>query len=144
MAHGGVGGGFVLFVRGGRLCFTYNYVTEREFSIVADTDLPAGRHALGLEFSPTGPAEVRSGRGTPGNLRLFVDGQCVGGGELPVTIPLVLGGGLSIGADLDAPVTGAYDAPFPFTGKLDKVVYDVSGERVVDHEGDIRAALVRD
>jgi arylsulfatase len=37
-------------------------------------------------------------------------------------------------------VTPAYDAPFPFAGGIiDKVVVDVSGERYLDHEAQVRA-----
>jgi hypothetical protein len=36
-----------------------------------------------------------------------------------------------------------YEAPFAFTGQIDRVVYDISGEHVVDHEAEIRVALAR-
>ena len=83
--------------------------------MVSTTPVPAGRHALSFA------------------------------GELPVTVPLALGlaAGISVGADAGAPVTDEYEAPFPFTGRLEKVVYDVSGEHVVDHEAEIRMALAR-
>jgi hypothetical protein len=40
-------------------------------------------------------------------------------------------------------VTDAYQAPYPFTGVLQRVVYDVSGKHITDHETEIRAALAR-
>ena len=40
-------------------------------------------------------------------------------------------------------MTDEYEPPFTFTGTLEKVVYDVSGEHVVDHEAEIRMALAR-
>jgi arylsulfatase len=74
-----------------------------------------------------------------------VDGEQVGSGELPVTIPIVMGlaAGVSVGLDAGAPVTQEYDAPFAFTGTIKRVVYDVSGDAVVDHEAEIRMALAR-
>jgi hypothetical protein len=36
-------------------------------------------------------SDVAHGRGAPGEARLFIDGEFVGGGELPVTIPLDIG-----------------------------------------------------
>lgn len=36
-----------------------------------------------------------------------------------------------------------YRPPFAFTGTIARVVYDVSGESVVDHEAEIRMALAR-
>ena len=85
------------------------------------------------------------GKGSPGTLTLFVDGKPVGNGELPVTIPLSMGlaSGVSVGADAGAPVTDEYAPPFAFAGKIEKVVYDISGKRIVDHEAEIRMALAR-
>ena len=58
-------------------------------------------------------------------------------------ISLGLAGGVSVGLDAGAPVTQEYQPPFAFTGTIARVVYDVSGERVVDHEAEIRIALAR-
>jgi arylsulfatase A-like enzyme len=145
VSQGGVDGGFTLFVQGGKLCYAYNYVADQYFQIVSDSDVPSGRHALSFEFEPTGEPEPLKGKGAPGKATLFVDGQPVGEGELPVTIPLALGlaAGISVGADAGAPVTDAYEPPFAFTGTLEKVVYDVSGEHVIDHETELRVALAR-
>jgi arylsulfatase len=40
-------------------------------------------------------------------------------------------------------VTTAYQTPFPFTGKLEQVVVDVSGEVIVDKEAEMRAIMAR-
>ena len=97
------------------------------------------------EFAPTGKPDPMKGKGSPGTLTLFVDGKPVGKGELPVTIPLSMGlaSGVSVGADAGAPVTDEYAPPFAFAGKIEKVVYDISGKRIVDHEAEIRMALAR-
>jgi arylsulfatase len=145
VSQGGVDGGFSFFVQGGRLRYTYNYVSQQRFQIVSDTAVPAGRHALSFEFVPTGPAAPLQGRGAPGTARLFIDGAPVGEGSLPVTIPLSMGlaSGVSVGSDAGAPVTDEYAPPFAFTGTLQKIVYDVSGAHVEDHEAEIRVALAR-
>jgi arylsulfatase A-like enzyme len=145
VSQGGVDGGFVFFVQSGKLRFSYNYVADQHFHVVSEGDVPAGRHALSFEFAPTGEAKPLEGIGTPGTITLLVDGQPAGGGELPVTIPLTLGlaAGVSVGADSGAPVSDEYEPPFAFTGTIEKVVYDLSGERVVDHEAEIRVALAR-
>jgi arylsulfatase len=145
VSQGGVDGGFSFYVRDGRLRYGYNYVADQRFDITSDVDVPTGRHALSMEFAPTGPPSPREGKGAPGTVTLFVDGQPVGSGELPVTVPIMLGlsSGVSIGADAGAPVIPDYPAPFRFTGTIERVVYDVSGEHIVDHEAEIRAALAR-
>ncbi len=144
VSQGGVGGGYSFFLARGRLCYAYNYVGEREFFVTSDAEVTSGWHALSVEFRPTGPADVRRGRGARGTIELLVDGKHAGRGELEVTIPLQLGGALVVGANSDSPITSRYAPPFPFTGKLEKVVYDVSGERVRDLEAEIRAALTID
>jgi arylsulfatase len=145
VSQGGVDGGFSFSIWDRKLRYTYNYVGQQRFQVVSDTEVPVGRHALSFEFEPTGPAEPLKGRGTPGRARLLVDGGLVGEGELPVTIPLLMGlaSGVSIGSDAGAPVTDEYAPPFAFTGVIEKVIYDISGEHVVDHEAEIRMALAR-
>jgi arylsulfatase len=144
VSQGGVDGGFTFFVQDGKLRYTYNYVADQLFEVVGDK-VPSGRHALSFEFEPTGEAKPLEGKGAPGKAKLFIDGKPAGGGELPVTIPLTMGlaAGVSIGLDAGAPVTDSYTAPFPFTGTIEKVIYDVSGAHVVDHEAEIRMALAR-
>jgi arylsulfatase A-like enzyme len=145
LSQGGVDGGFTLFVQDGRLRYTYNYVADQHFHIVSDSEVPSGKHILSFEFRPTGKAEPMKGKGTPGTITLFVDGEPVGSGELPVTMPITVGlaGGVSVGLDAGAPVTTEYAPPFAFTGTIFRAVYDVSGERVEDHEAEIRMALAR-
>jgi arylsulfatase len=144
VSQGGVDGGFTFFVQDGKLRYTYNYVADQRFEIVGDK-VPTGRHALSFEFEPTGEAKPLEGKGAPGKAKLFIDGKPAGEGEMPVTIPLTMGlaAGVSIGLDAGAPVTDGYTAPFPFTGTIEKVIYDVSGAHVVDHEAEIRMALAR-
>jgi arylsulfatase len=144
VSQGGVDGGFSFFVQDGKLRYTYNYVADQRFQVVGDK-VPSGRHALSFEFEPTAEPKPLEGKGAPGKAKLFIDGKPAGEGELPVTIPLTMGlaAGVSIGLDAGAPVTDEYTAPFPFSGTIEKVVYDVSGAHVVDHEAEIRMALAR-
>lgn len=125
--------------------YAYNYVAADHFLIEGDTEVPSGRHALSVEFEPTGDAEPLKGIGTPGTIKLFIDSAPAGEGVLPVTIPNVMGlqSGVSVGQDAGAPVTDAYAPPFPFTGTLHRVVYDISGKHVIDSEAEIRIALAR-
>jgi hypothetical protein len=36
---------------------------------------------------------------------------------------------------------GAFEAPFPFTGVLHKVVFELDDDQVIDGAGELRAAL---
>ncbi len=52
-------------------------------------------------------------------------------------------GGVSCGHDPGSPVTPDYPSPFKFTGHLEKVVVDVSGELIVDPEAELRMHMAR-
>jgi arylsulfatase len=110
--------------------------------VVADRDLTPGNHVLTAQFALRGPSSDANLPGFTGQLTLYVDDQAVGSGEI-VTQPgyfCLVGDGICVGRDSASPVTPAYQAPFAFTGgTIDKVVVDVSGDRYVDHEAQVRA-----
>jgi arylsulfatase len=145
LSMGGNDGGISLYVRDGTLCFVHNYLAIDYFYVRSTTRVPTGRHFLSMEFEPTGKADAKHGKGTPGTVRLLVDGKEVGRGELPVTTPIRLaqGGAMLVGADTGATVTPEYASPFRFTGEIERVIVDVSGEHVVDHESEMRIALAK-
>ena len=128
--HGSNVGGYVMFVQDGKLHYVHNYVGAQELRVSSDSAVPPGKHALSYEFEPTGPPDLKNGRGTPGIARLLVDGDVVGQAEFAVTIPLALGlgSGFAVGRNPGSPVTVMYASPFPFTGTITKVTVDVSGK----------------
>lgn len=141
---GGCDGGFSFYVKDGRLTYGYNYVAAQRFKIRSDRPVPGGEHVLSFEFAPTGKPDVAKGRGVPAAIKLFIDGQAAGQGELPVTIPLTmgLGAGAVVGADTGSPtMADEYHAPFAFTGGLHKVLVDVTGEPLEDKEAAVEAYL---
>jgi arylsulfatase len=145
---GGNDGGFIFYVKGGKLTYGYNYVADQRFKVQSNGGgVPEGDHVFSFEFTPTGDPDIAHGKGTPARIKLFVDGKSVGEGDLPVTIPLQpgLGGGVCLGADAGSPVMLAedYAPPFLFTGTIKKALVDVSGELVEDKEAQIRMYLAR-
>jgi arylsulfatase len=146
-AHGGVAGGHSLYVQDGRLRYAFNWVGTHLQEIVADRELAPGRQVLSADFSLKGPSSNEEMPGFEGTLRLYVDDEQVGEGEL-VTQPGVfclVGDGICVGRDSASPVTPSYKPPFRFTGgTIDKVVVDVSGKPYIDHEAQVRAWFMRD
>lgn len=142
---GGNDGGFSFYVQNGKLTYGYNYVTDSYFHVESAQPLPSGRHIFSFQFTPTGPMDMALGKGTPANIKLFVDGQQVGEGNLPVTIPLSLGlsAGVAIGADPGSPTMLDYQPPFRFTGQVNKALVDVTGEDVENYEEKMRMYLAR-
>ena len=122
----------------------HNYVGRALYSVASAEPVPPGDHALRFEFEPTGEPDMAAGRGSPGRLQLYVDGDLVGDAEAPVTIPFVINpGALSCGQNPGSPVTPDYRSPFPFTGVLHRVTLDVSGDLIEDSEAQLRVALGR-
>jgi arylsulfatase len=66
---------------------------------------------------------------------LYINDEKVGGGQIPRTE------GFDIGIDTGTPVTEEYKAGARFTGKIEKVMIDVFGERLIDPEAEIKAVM---
>ena len=86
--------------------------------------------------------------GATGTLTLYIDDDAVGSGDI-ITQPglfCAVGDGICVGRDDASPVTPAYTAPFRVHWRvtIDKVVVDVSGERYVDHEAQVRGWFLLD
>ena len=146
-AHGGVAGGHSLYIKDRRLRYTFNWVGTHLQEIVADREIETGSHIFTAEFTATGRSEDPQLPGASGTLTLYMDGDAVASGEI-VTQPglfCAVGDGICVGRDDASPVTPDYVAPFAFTGgEIDKVVVDVSGERYVDHEAQVRGWFLLD
>ena len=104
-----------------------------------------GRHSLRFEFQTTGKLDFIKGTGAPGHGRLYIDTQLVGEGDIPLTMPVMIGlaGGMVCGADTGSPVWDKYQPPFEFTGTLYSTTVDLSGEMIKDRESEMRIALAR-
>ncbi|MFF7641940.1 sulfatase-like hydrolase/transferase [Streptomyces canus] len=146
-AHGGVAGGHSLYVKDHRLHYAYNWVGTHLQVVDADREIPPGKHVLTAEFAANGRNPDPALPGAVGTLTLYMDDQEIGSDDI-VTQPgyfCAVGDGICVGRDAASPVTTGYDGPFPFTGgTIDKVVVDVSGERYVDHEAQVRGWFMID
>jgi arylsulfatase A-like enzyme len=145
ISQGGIDGGYTFFVKEGKLHYTYNYVARTYYRVESNRPVPEGRHQLRYEFEVTGEPDILKGKGAAGRGQLYIDGELVGQVEMPVTNPIMLGlaSGVAIGADGGAPVTDEYEPPLEFTGKIHKVVIDVSGDLIRDTEAEMRAIMAR-
>ena len=135
----------VLYVKDSKLRFAHNYAGKEIFEVESQADLPAGRHSLRFEFEPTGPPDLPNGKGAPGRLQLYVDGQLDATKDVPYTTPLVFElEGLSCGYDFAAPVLeDVYKPPFAFTGTLHSVTIEVEGELIEDDEATVRRLMAQ-
>jgi arylsulfatase len=124
VTHGGLVGGYGLYVRNGKPTFVYNYLTEDRYTFAGNDPLPTGKVQIKLDFDYQGkPGEL----GKPASVSMSVNGTKVVEGELPKTIPIQisLGEGLDVGEDVGSAVDFTYKLPFKFTGTIGKVTVDL-------------------
>ena len=132
IAQGDWCGGYALYVQDGHLLHDYNFV-NRHYLVRSAQPVPAGVCELSYRMTKTG--EYR-GEGT-----LFINGEPCGSVALPQTYRAQSSFiGLEVGR-APKPSVGAFEAPFPFTGVLHKVVFELDDDQVIDGAGELRAAL---
>jgi arylsulfatase len=126
VTHGGLEGGYGLYLRDSTPTFVYNYLSIDRPTLAAKDPLPKGKTTLVVDFAYDG-----GGMGKGGTITMTANGKKISEGRLVRTIPiqLSLGEGLDIGMDTGSAVDFTYKLPFAFTGKIDKVRIDLRPEK---------------
>ncbi|MFB9325600.1 sulfatase-like hydrolase/transferase [Paenibacillus aurantiacus] len=117
VADGNRFGGYALYIRHNQLVYHYNYFGDRHYTVVSNRELPAGRVVLKYEFVPTGAGQ--------GIVRLFLNGEPIGSGEVVTSNSSNGAGSFAVGHNAQSAVGLDYEAPFPYSGKLQEVVIRV-------------------
>lgn len=120
--HGGLEGGYGLYLRDNVPVFVYNYLSIDRPTFTAKEPLPSGKSTLALAFKYDG-----GGMGKGGTVTMTANGKTIAEGRMEKTVPIQfsLGEGLDIGMDIGSPVDFTYKQPFAFTGKIEKVTVDL-------------------
>ncbi len=112
------------------------------FRQVAEEVLPSGEVTVRMEF-----AADEAKPATGGEVTLFIDDRPVGKGRMDHTVPIRFSGyaGMDIGRDNGGVVDVAYAdrKPFPFTGTVKKVVFDIKPHLSDQDELDLHAEAHR-
>ena len=136
IAQGSVLGGWSLYVKSGRLCWVHNLSGVEEHRIAATSAIAPGAHLLEFRFATTG---IHQGTGI-----LLVDGVEVGRGNVPRFTPTrfsLTGAGLTCGRGSQLAVSDDYAGPFPFAGRIARVVIEVDGVPFEDRQGEAELAI---
>jgi len=122
VTHGGLEGGYGLYLRDGKPTFVYNFLGADRPTFAAKERLPKGKVTLVVDFKYDG-----GGMGKGGKITMSANGKTFAEGRLEKTIPIAfsLGEGLDVGMDVGSPVDFTYKLPFAFTGKIEKVKIDL-------------------
>ena len=140
VTDGGRFGGYGLFlskgvvgIRHGKPVFLYNLLDLKR-TIWAGPELGAGKHTIVFDFKSDGPGLGKGGTGV-----LSVDGKEVARNSLEHTTPITFPEDetFDIGQDTRTGVAMLeyrYDVPFKFTGKINKVTFNLGPEQLTAEE----------
>jgi arylsulfatase A-like enzyme len=128
VACGGFTGGYTLFVKDGRLYYDYNYLDGVHY-VIKSPPLAKGKNDVKFVFVHTG--------NFAGTGELFVNGKSVGKVDMPKTHPATfsLSETFDVGRDNGTQVSPLYTGEFPYTGTLDKVVFDLGAFPKAEDKG---------
>ena len=112
-------GGFTMFLKGGQLFYDYNFLDGVYYTMMSP-QLPTGKTELKFNFIKTG--------NFAGTGELYVNGEKVAQTDMPKMhiSTYSLAETFDVGRDTGTQVSRIYDDPFPFVGKLDKVVINLT------------------
>ncbi|HWB86637.1 MAG TPA: arylsulfatase [Bryobacteraceae bacterium] len=133
VAQGGITGGWVLYAKGGKLKYCYNFLGLKRFYVESAQPIPAGTHQVRMEFTYDG-----GGLGRGGAVALYLDGKKSGEGRVERTEPFVFSADetCDVGKDVGSSVTTDYTPrDNKFNGEVNWVEIDVDKAALsADHE----------
>ena len=124
IAQAGAFGGWVLYMKEGKVHHEYNYFGVERTNIGGQTALSPGKHEIKYEFIVDAPKPGSGGKST-----LYVDGKKVAEGHIPKTQPYAFSAdeGVDVGVDNETMVSNDYKpGENRFTGKIIKVAIDTN------------------
>ncbi|HEY6450339.1 MAG TPA: hypothetical protein VIX60_06645, partial [Candidatus Cybelea sp.] len=144
LSQGGIAGGWMLYIKAGKLTYLYNLCGLREDVITSTEGLIAGTHQVRMEFVYDG-----GGLAKGGTVTLFIDGKAVGNGRLEATLPIVFSADETsdVGVKHGSPMTP--DMPVgknTFNGTVNLIVLETSGEsndHLLDREQVLNMIMAR-
>lgn len=118
VAVGGMTGGFSLFVQDNKVYYDYNYLDGVHY-VLASPTLPTGEVDILFNFIKT---QEFGGTG-----ELFINGEKVAEAEMPKMhiSTYSLAETFDVGRDTGTQVSTQYEDPYPYSGKLDRVIIRV-------------------
>jgi arylsulfatase len=139
ISQGSLLGGWTFFKCGRTLSYVHNFSRWRVYRLDAEIDLGAGPHTLAFGFTKTSAAG--------GEATLAVDGVQVARAEFARVTPIrysLTGVGLWCGRGGNLAVCDDYRGPFPWSGRLHRVVVDLRGAADRDAVAEAEAEAVLD
>jgi len=113
--YGAATSGLSFYIKDGRLAFDYN-LFRNHHRVVSTEEVPVGASNVALRFERI---DQRS------KATLLINDKECGTVDIPGVMRMISAQGMDIGRDAGSPITDDYEAPFPFTGAIRRIVIDV-------------------
>ncbi|MBA4722021.1 MAG: sulfatase-like hydrolase/transferase [Alcanivorax sp.] len=128
VSRGTINSGFVLYIQGGKVHFDHNGFHDHTH-LVSERSLTPGEHTVTVTLTR------REDGG--GDVTLALDGEPQARGSIPRLLVMLSSIGMDFGRCL-SPVTEGYSAPFPYPGRIRRVIFDLpsSGGGKLDQDAD--------
>ncbi|MBM4293929.1 MAG: arylsulfatase [Deltaproteobacteria bacterium] len=119
--YGGKFGGYGFFIQNGKPTFVYNWGDSARYTITSAEPLPQGKSTVRFDFAYDGGKMGAGGAGA-----IFINDRKVAEGRIDRTVMVgfTFDETFDVGEDTGTPV-GDYKIPFRFTGKLEKLTFDL-------------------
>jgi len=129
ITQGGEVGGWVLYCKGGKLKYCYNFFGIEYYITEAEQPIPAGKHQVRMEFKYDGGGIAKGG-----DVTLYYDGKPVGKGRVKQSQPMGYSAdeACDVGSDTGSPASPEYGPRGnQFTGEIQWVQIDIGND---DHD----------
>jgi arylsulfatase len=117
---GAFSAGWSLYIKDGKPVFRYTGFEISDITVTGTVAIPEGKMILKTEFAPDGS---KAGAGA---LKLFVNGTPAGEGKIKRTFFRHGLEPFEVGRDSITPVSPDYKGQFEFTGKIDKITFELN------------------
>ncbi|MCP4749992.1 MAG: arylsulfatase [Proteobacteria bacterium] len=114
-AYGASTSGLSFYIKDGCLAFDYNLYQDHH-RVVSTQQVPVGSSQVAVRFQRI---DNRS------QAMLLIDETECGSVDIPGIMRMISAQGMDVGRDSGSPITDDYEAPFPFSGDIRKMVIDV-------------------
>lgn len=116
VAYGASTSGFCLYLQDGRVVFDYNLYTHH-YRAVSPVEVLVGEATVGVRFTRIGKREAEA--------VVTVGGEAGEPVRIPGVLRMISALGMDVGRDPGSPACDDYEAPFPFTGTISGLVFEV-------------------
>jgi arylsulfatase len=138
---GGESAGYTLFMKDGKLHWEHNWFNESRYRVSSKEPIPAGKRILSAEIK----VDKENQFGGGGRVRLRMGEKIIGEGRFDkqVAARFTVQETFDIGCDTVTPVSDQYESPFSFTGRIKRVMVDISDKAFAELAEEAKAALAK-